>query len=204
MSQPSVIGSALLSFVPKSNKAGALAGVYLINSITAVLPVFWQWTASNTGGATKRAFAAALISGSFSIGMFPSTPSVLPFDLYKSDTYQVESSARRHSKLGMRQTTARPRLPFWQHRWHVSVPPLRFSSTMSGRISSEVVLAWSRRRRASFCPGRCGPIRRTGRISGLSMSIEAGACCILDMGAVCLWDALMALAGVKGGAGGYM
>ncbi|KAK4215616.1 major facilitator superfamily domain-containing protein [Rhypophila decipiens] len=63
-----VTGGALLSFIPKTNKAGALAGVYLVNSVTATLPVFYQWTASNTGGATKRAFAAALISGSFSIG----------------------------------------------------------------------------------------------------------------------------------------
>jgi len=57
-----------MSFLPSSNKAGTLAGVYLVNAVTAVQPVFYQWTAANTGGATKRAFAAALVGGSFSIG----------------------------------------------------------------------------------------------------------------------------------------
>ena len=57
-----------MSFLPTTNRPGILAGIYLVNSVTATLPIFYQWTASNTGGATKRAFAAALISGSFSVG----------------------------------------------------------------------------------------------------------------------------------------
>jgi H+/gluconate symporter-like permease len=36
--------------------------------ITAFMPTQLQWTAANFGGATKRAFAAAVVSGSFSIG----------------------------------------------------------------------------------------------------------------------------------------
>ncbi|KAK0630395.1 major facilitator superfamily domain-containing protein [Bombardia bombarda] len=62
------IGGGLMSFLPTSNKSGVLAGIYLVNGVTATLPIFYQWTASNTSGGTKRAFAAAVVSGSFSIG----------------------------------------------------------------------------------------------------------------------------------------
>ncbi|KAJ7607587.1 allantoate permease [Roridomyces roridus] len=65
---PGIIGGALMSFMPTSNKAGCLAGIYLVNAITAPLPIFYAWTAANVAGSTKRAFAAALVSGSFSIG----------------------------------------------------------------------------------------------------------------------------------------
>ncbi|QPG94525.1 hypothetical protein C2857_006300 [Epichloe festucae Fl1] len=54
---PAIIGGALMSFLPKSNKAGLLAGVYLVNAVVAPLSIFYN-----------RAFAAALVSGSFSIG----------------------------------------------------------------------------------------------------------------------------------------
>lgn len=81
-----------MSFLPTSNRAGCLAGIYLVNAVVAPLPVFYQvtpppplssspkqkpnqrltrhpkWTASNFAGATKRALAAAVVSGSFSLG----------------------------------------------------------------------------------------------------------------------------------------
>lgn len=65
---PAILGSALMSFLPASNKSGLLAGLYLVNAVVAPLAVFYNWTAANFGGATKRAFAAAVVSGSFSIG----------------------------------------------------------------------------------------------------------------------------------------
>ncbi|KAK1762510.1 allantoate permease [Phialemonium atrogriseum] len=65
---PSIIGGSLMSFLPISNRAGCLAGIYLVNAVVAPLPVFYQWTASNFAGATKRALAAAVVSGSFSLG----------------------------------------------------------------------------------------------------------------------------------------
>ncbi|SPO01425.1 related to allantoate transport protein [Cephalotrichum gorgonifer] len=65
---PAIIGGALMSFLPSTNKAGVLAGIYLVNAVVAPLAVFYNWTAANFGGATKRAFAAAVLSGSFSIG----------------------------------------------------------------------------------------------------------------------------------------
>ncbi|KAM0245281.1 hypothetical protein ACHAP5_005512 [Fusarium lateritium] len=48
--------------------AGCLAGIYLVNAVVAPLTIFYNWTAANFGGATKRAFAAAIVSGSFSLG----------------------------------------------------------------------------------------------------------------------------------------
>lgn len=57
-----------MSFLPSSNKAGCLIGVYLVNAIVAPLPIIYHWTAANCAGHTKRSFASALVAGSFSIG----------------------------------------------------------------------------------------------------------------------------------------
>ncbi|KAF7596975.1 hypothetical protein BBP40_011341 [Aspergillus hancockii] len=65
---PGIIGGALMSFLPKTNRAGVLIGIYLVNAIVAPLPVIYHWTAANCAGHTKRAFASALVAGSFSIG----------------------------------------------------------------------------------------------------------------------------------------
>lgn len=69
---PGVLGGALMSFLPSgdsgANKAGLLAGVYLVNSVVATLIILYQWTASNVAGHTKRVFSVALIAGAFSVG----------------------------------------------------------------------------------------------------------------------------------------
>ncbi|KAJ4254007.1 hypothetical protein NW762_010410 [Fusarium torreyae] len=65
---PAIIGGALMSFLPATNKAGCLVGIYLVNAVVAPLTIYYNWTAANFGGATKRAFAAAIVSGSFSLG----------------------------------------------------------------------------------------------------------------------------------------
>ncbi|KAB8067734.1 major facilitator superfamily domain-containing protein [Aspergillus leporis] len=65
---PGIIGAALMSFLPKHNKAGILIGIYLVNAIVAALPIIYQWTMANCAGHTKRAFASALVAGSFSVG----------------------------------------------------------------------------------------------------------------------------------------
>lgn len=64
---PGVLGGALLSFATH-NRAAQLAGIYLVNTITAALIIIFQWTASNVAGQTKRVVAVALVSGSFSVG----------------------------------------------------------------------------------------------------------------------------------------
>ncbi|KAG6843183.1 hypothetical protein H0H87_007152 [Tephrocybe sp. NHM501043] len=65
---PGIIGGALLSFLPKSNTAGVLIGIYLVNAIVATLPILYQWTMANCAGHTKRAFVSAIVAGSFSVG----------------------------------------------------------------------------------------------------------------------------------------
>ncbi|KAK4246071.1 major facilitator superfamily domain-containing protein [Corynascus novoguineensis] len=65
---PAIIGGALMSFLPVTNRSGCLAGIYLVNAVVAPLAIFYNWIMANVGGATKRAFAAAVISGSFSLG----------------------------------------------------------------------------------------------------------------------------------------
>ena len=69
---PSIIGGGLMSFLPSgprnANKAGLLAGIYMVNSIVAPLPIIFQWAASNIAGYTKRVFCISIIAGSFSIG----------------------------------------------------------------------------------------------------------------------------------------
>lgn len=57
-----------MSFLPSGNRAGLLAGIYMVNAITATLVVIFQWTASNVAGHTKRSASVALIAGSFSVG----------------------------------------------------------------------------------------------------------------------------------------
>ncbi|KAJ5712962.1 uncharacterized protein N7483_010143, partial [Penicillium malachiteum] len=65
---PGIIGGGLMSFLPKSNTAGVLMGLYLVNAIVATLPILYQWTMANCAGHTKRAFASVLVAGSFSVG----------------------------------------------------------------------------------------------------------------------------------------
>ncbi|KAH8653785.1 major facilitator superfamily domain-containing protein [Xylariales sp. PMI_506] len=65
---PGIIGGALMSFTPTTNKAGVLAGLYLVNAVTAPLPMFYSLVSANFAGHTKRAFGAAVVSGSFYLG----------------------------------------------------------------------------------------------------------------------------------------
>lgn len=64
---PGILGGGLLSFAT-GTRAGQLAGIYLVNAITATLVVIYQWTASNVAGQTKRVVSVALVAGSFSVG----------------------------------------------------------------------------------------------------------------------------------------
>lgn len=65
---PGIVGAGLMSFMPKTNKAGLLAGVYLINSVVACLPISYQWAAANVAGQTKRSISVSLLSAAFGVG----------------------------------------------------------------------------------------------------------------------------------------
>ena len=64
---PGILGGGLMSFAT-GRKASQLAGIYLVNVITATLIIIYQWTGSNVAGQTKRVISVALVSGSFSVG----------------------------------------------------------------------------------------------------------------------------------------
>ena len=57
-----------MSFVPIRLKGGLLAGIYLINTVTAMLPVVYHWMAANVAGHTKRPFAMGFVSAGFALG----------------------------------------------------------------------------------------------------------------------------------------
>lgn len=63
---PGVAGGALMSFA--RGRAAPLTGIYLINGVTPVLSIVYQWTMANCAGQTKRVVASALIAGAFSVG----------------------------------------------------------------------------------------------------------------------------------------
>jgi hypothetical protein len=39
---PAIMGGALMSFLPTSNRSGCLAGIYLVNAVVAPLAVFYS------------------------------------------------------------------------------------------------------------------------------------------------------------------
>ena len=65
---PGIIGGGLMSFLPKGNKGGLLAGVYLVNFAVAGGPIAYQWCASNVAGQTKRSIAFPLLTAAYGLG----------------------------------------------------------------------------------------------------------------------------------------
>lgn len=57
-----------MSFLPKSNQAGLLAGIYMVNFIVPTVVIAYQFAAANTSGRTKRAFSTTLMAFSFGVG----------------------------------------------------------------------------------------------------------------------------------------
>ncbi|KAL1296906.1 hypothetical protein AAFC00_004518 [Neodothiora populina] len=68
MTIPTIIGAGLMAWLPTTNKSGALAGVYLVNTFLGTTPIIYQWFTANTAGHTKRAFGSAVMNGAFAIG----------------------------------------------------------------------------------------------------------------------------------------
>ncbi|KAG7692022.1 hypothetical protein KL929_005235 [Ogataea haglerorum] len=61
---PAVCGGALLSFLPKSNQAGLLVGIYMINTIVAPLAIVYAWVGNCVAGHTKKiCFNVAVMFG---------------------------------------------------------------------------------------------------------------------------------------------
>lgn len=64
------LGSALISFLPPkpAHKAGLLIGIWLINAITACLPMLYHYVSVNVAGHTKRSFVNNLVAVCFGLG----------------------------------------------------------------------------------------------------------------------------------------
>lgn len=67
LSIPSIIGAALMSFLPKNDKGGLLFGIYLINCITPTLSLIFNLVGSNIAGYTKKITVNGMIAASFAI-----------------------------------------------------------------------------------------------------------------------------------------
>ncbi|KAK4501837.1 hypothetical protein PRZ48_007646 [Zasmidium cellare] len=63
-----IAGAAMLAYIPHGNRAGLLASIYLVNSLTGAGPTEYQWVLGNTAGHTKRAFFSAMLNSAFTIG----------------------------------------------------------------------------------------------------------------------------------------
>lgn len=63
-----VTGACLLSFLPNSNRAGLLVGMYIINVLPGASSLGFQWITCNTAGHTKRTYATAGVGAAFAIG----------------------------------------------------------------------------------------------------------------------------------------
>ncbi|KAL4800877.1 major facilitator superfamily domain-containing protein [Aspergillus venezuelensis] len=64
---PTLLGSCLMSFLPTSNQAGCLAGIYMVNTTVAPLALIFAWTGANYKGYTMKVAGSTLISAAFSI-----------------------------------------------------------------------------------------------------------------------------------------
>ncbi|KAH6666792.1 allantoin permease [Halenospora varia] len=65
---PSIIGGALMAFLPKNASAGKLIGNYMTNTGGAALPLVYSFAAANFAGHTKKVTINAILLMSFCIG----------------------------------------------------------------------------------------------------------------------------------------
>jgi MFS family permease len=65
---PSILGACLMSFLPDTNRAGKLIGVYMINCTLAVLTLLYSWVGANYAGHTKKVTMNAVLLMSFCLG----------------------------------------------------------------------------------------------------------------------------------------
>jgi len=64
---PTLLGACLMSFLPKSNKAGLLAGIYLVNFAVAPYAIVLSAAGANYRGYTRKIAGGAIIAAAFSV-----------------------------------------------------------------------------------------------------------------------------------------
>ena len=65
---PTMVGGALMAWLPADNKAGLLAGNYMTNTVGASLPLLYSWITANYAGHSKKTTMSAIVLMSFCIG----------------------------------------------------------------------------------------------------------------------------------------
>ncbi|OQV09244.1 hypothetical protein CLAIMM_13385 [Cladophialophora immunda] len=65
---PTLLGGALMAWLPPTNKGGLLAGNFLTNTVGATLPLLYSWITSNYAGHTKKITMNAIVLMSFCVG----------------------------------------------------------------------------------------------------------------------------------------
>ncbi|KAF2102537.1 MFS general substrate transporter [Rhizodiscina lignyota] len=65
---PTLLGGALMAWLPAGDKAGLLAGSFLINTVGASLPLLYSWSSGNYAGHTKKVTMNAITLMSFCVG----------------------------------------------------------------------------------------------------------------------------------------
>jgi hypothetical protein len=71
---PTLIGGALMAWLPAGNKAGLLAGNFMTNTVGSTLPLLYSWITANFGGHTKKVTMNAIVLMSFCVGKFTMKP----------------------------------------------------------------------------------------------------------------------------------
>lgn len=64
----SLLGSCLVAFLPKSNKAGNLIGMWMVACSIPTVGLKYHWITANVAGHTKRSIATASVSAATAIG----------------------------------------------------------------------------------------------------------------------------------------
>lgn len=65
---PTMMGGALMAWLPAGNRAGLLAGNYLTNTVGSSLPLLYSWITANYAGHSKKTTMSAIVLMSFCIG----------------------------------------------------------------------------------------------------------------------------------------
>lgn len=65
---PTMLGGALMAWLPADNQSGLLAGNYLTNTVGSSLPLLYSWITANYAGHSKKTTMSAIVLMAFCVG----------------------------------------------------------------------------------------------------------------------------------------
>ena len=63
-----IISAGLMSFASAHNKVARLMGIYLYNSLQALMANFFGWVGANTAGYSKKVATNGIVAVGFALG----------------------------------------------------------------------------------------------------------------------------------------